>query len=320
MTLNELLTGGPKPVWIRYLLILGTVTLLTRLVLDSRFATTSFFYCLVPYLIGVILYVCIPQPKGWSRTKRIGRHLLATVIVMLASSALLFEGFICVLMAAPIYIFFALLAIGLTPHKADPDRFKKSDVFRMSFIPLAVIVISVEGLTDTTSFPREEVITRTQILNLTPEQIQANLAQPVHLDAKRSAFLSIFPLPERVDAPNFAQGETHTAYFTYRRWGFTNVHRGETQLYMKTVTPLLIETEVTKDTSYFSHYLTVHGTKIQMHPQADGSTQVSLTIRYRRELDPAWYFGPMQRRAMRESADYLLTNIIGKVEEDALYS
>lgn len=317
MTFKQLLTEGPKPVWIRYLLILGAVTLLTRLVLDSRFATTSFFYCLVPYVIGVILYVFIPQPKGWSRTKRIGRHLLATIVVMLASSALLFEGFICVLMAAPIYIFFALLAIVLTPHKQDPDRFKKSDVFRASFVPLAVIVISVEGLTDTTSFPREEVITRTQILNITPEQIHANLARPVHLDAKRSAFLSVFPLPDRVDAPNFAQGETHTAYFTYRRWGFTNVHKGETRLHMKTVQPLLIETEVTKDTSYFSHYLNVHGTKIKMVPQDDGTTQVSLTISYRRTLDPAWYFGPMQRRAIGESADYLLANIIGKAPDDA---
>ena len=317
MIFKQLLTSGPKPIWIRYLLILGAATLLTRLALDSRFATTSFFYCLVPYVIGVILYVFIPQPKGWTRTKRIGRHLLATIVVMLASSALLFEGFICVLMAAPIYIFFALLAIALTPHKQDPDRFKKSDVFRASFVPLAVIIISVEGLTDTTSFPREEVITRTQILNITPEEIHVNLSRPVHLDADRSAFLSVFPLPDRVDAPNFAQGETHTAFFTYRRWGFTNVHKGETRLHMKTVQPLLIETEVTKDTSYFSHYLTVHGTKINMVPLANGTTEVSLTIRYRRELDPAWYFGPMQRKAIGESAEYLLTHIIGKGPEDA---
>ena len=316
MTIKDLLTGGPKPIWIRYLLILGAVTLLTRLVLDSRFATTSLFYCLVPYLIGVILYIFIPQPQGWSRTKRVGRHLLATVIVMLASSAILFEGFLCILFAAPIYIAFALLAIAVTPHKADPDRFKKSDVFRVSFAPLAVAVISLEGLTDTTSFPREEVITRTHLLNLTPDQIHANLARPVHLEEGRSKFLALFPLPDRIDAPSFAQGQTHTAHFTYRRWGFTNVHRGETQLLIKTVKPLLVETEVTKNTSYFSHYLTIHGTRIEMQPRADGTTEVSLTIRYRRDLDPAWYFGPMQRRAVRESADYLLNNIIGRIHTE----
>jgi len=317
MTFQEFLTGGPKPIWIRYMMILGVITLLTRLVLDSRFATGAFFYCFLPFLFGVILYVFIPQPKGWSVGKRIARHLLATVIVMLASSALLFEGFICVLMAAPIYIFFAVLAIAATPDRPDPDRFKRSDVFRMSVVPLAVIVLSVEGMSDTTSFPREEVIMRSQVLNLTPEQIHANLAKPVHLDQGRSKFLSLFPLPERIDTPSFAEGATHTAYFTYRRWGFTNVHRGETSLHMKTVQPLFVETEVTKDTSYFSHYLKVHGTKIEMQPLADGSTRVDLTISYRRTLDPAWYFGPMQRRAIGESAEYLLKNIIGKGAEDA---
>ena len=294
------------------MLILGAVTLLTRLVLDSRFATTSLFYCLVPYIIGVILYLFVPQPKGWSKVKRIGRHLLATIIVMLASSAIIFEGFLCVLFAAPIYIFFALLAFAVMPNRDDPERFKQADVFKASFVPLAVMVISIEGLTDTTSFPREEVITRTHVLNLTPEQIHANLAKPVHLEEGRSKFLSIFPLPDRIDAPAFAQGQTHTAYFTYRRWGFTNVHRGETQLHIKTVEPLLVETEITKNTSYFSHYLTIHGTRIEMAPQTDGRTAVSLTIRYRRDLDPAWYFGPMQRRAIGESADYLLANVIGK--------
>jgi len=219
--------------------------------LDSRFSSTAAFYCLIPFTIGVILYVFIPRPTGWSVGKRIARHLLATIIVMLASSVLLFEGFICVLMAAPIYIFFAVLAIAATPNRLDPDRFKKSDVFRMSVVPLAVIIISFEGLTDTTSFPREEVITRSHIVNLTPEQIHANLAKPVHLNQGRSKFLSLFPLPERIDTPSFEQGATHKAYFTYRRWGFTNVHRGETHLHMKTVKPLLVETEITKDTSYF---------------------------------------------------------------------
>ena len=137
------------------------------------------------------------------------------------------------IVATPIYLFFALLAIALTPHKTDPNRFKKSDVFRSSFVPLAVVIVSVEGMTDTTSFPREEQITRTHVLKLTPEEIHANLTRPIHLDAKRNAFLSLFPLPERIETPTFTQGTTHKAFFTYRRWGFTNIHRGETQIRFK---------------------------------------------------------------------------------------
>ena len=51
---EKILYDGPKPVWIRYMMVLGVITLITRLVLDSRFATTSFFYCFVPFLIGII--------------------------------------------------------------------------------------------------------------------------------------------------------------------------------------------------------------------------------------------------------------------------
>jgi len=315
--LNKLLKSGPRPVWIRFLLIIGVATLLTRLVLDSRFATTSFFYCLVPFLIGVILYVFVPQPKGYSKTQRFGRHILATIIVMLASSAILFEGFLCVIMAAPIYLIFAALAFAIMPNHPGYEKKDVSDVFRISVIPVIVAILSLEGITDKTSFPREEVITRSAVVNLTPDQIHANLDEPVHLDAKRSAFLSLFPLPDKVDAGRFAQGETHIAFFTYRRWGWWNVHKGETHLHMKTVEPLRIETEVTRDDSYFSHYLTIHGTRIDLAPQADGQTEITLTIRYRRDLDPAWYFGPMQRSAMRESADYLIAHIIGKVPSDA---
>ena len=32
--LKTLLTGGPKPIWIRYMFILGVATMITRLVLD----------------------------------------------------------------------------------------------------------------------------------------------------------------------------------------------------------------------------------------------------------------------------------------------
>ena len=61
MTLKQRFLGG-KPIWIRYMLIIGVATMITRLVLDSKFATTSFFYCLVPYLIGAVSYTHLTLP------------------------------------------------------------------------------------------------------------------------------------------------------------------------------------------------------------------------------------------------------------------
>ncbi|MFD0856012.1 hypothetical protein ACFQ07_27480, partial [Actinomadura adrarensis] len=34
-------------------------------------------------------------------------------------------------------------------------------------------------------------------------------------------------------------------------------------------------------------------------------SRLTVTLRYRRTFDPSWYFGPVQRHAMREAAAYL---------------
>jgi hypothetical protein len=36
---------------------------------------------------------------------------------------------------------------------------------------------------------------------------------------------------------------------------------------------------------------------------------VRWTIRYRRDLDPAWYFGPWERYAVRLAGNYLIDNV-----------
>ena len=312
MNIPSLLTEGPKPVWIRYLLIIGFFFLVTRLILDSNFAHSSLLYCLVPYCVAVVIYIFMPQPQGRFRWQRFGRHMFSAIIVMLATSALLFEGFLCVLMFMPIYIFFAIIGFAFAP-KEWPTR-NTSDVFRVSVVPLLIAVISLEGVNASLSMEREHSITRTQLVYLTPAQIHENLKQPIHLDAERSAFLSLFPLPTHVEAGSLNTGDIHKAHFTYKRWGLdgVNVKTGETWLKMATVEPLHIRTKVVKDTSYFAHYLTIHGTDIRLKPIDETTTEISLTINYRRELDPAWYFGPMQKAAIKESGDYLIEHVIAR--------
>lgn len=311
MNIRSILTKGPKPVWIRYFLIIGLFFLITRTVLDSRFQHSALLYVLIPYLASVVLYIFIPQPQGMRRWQRFTRHILSAFIVMLGTSALLFEGFLCVIMFMPIYLAMATIAYAFAPSiKTDVNSV--GDVFKVSFVPLLVIVMSLEGINQTFSFKRFETVTRSQIVSLDIEQIKANLAQPIHLDEGRSAFLSLFPLPEKIEAGSLRTGDVHKARFVYKRWGFTNIHRGETWVKIAEVAPNRVRTEIIKDTSYFSKYMTISGTVIDMRPLPNGQTEVSLTIKYKRLLDPSWYFGPLQRRAMNESADYLIQNVIAK--------
>lgn len=309
--IRHMLTGGPRPIWIRYLLIIGFFTLLIRTLMDSQFRQSALLYILVPYLVSVVIYLFVPQPLGMSRLQRFFRHMLAAFIVMLATSALLFEGFICVIMFLPIYLLIAAITFALMkPYKENPD--KVSDTFSVSYVPMIMVILSVEGITPSLSFERQESITRTQIVQGDIDTLKANMAMPIHMEEGRSPFLSLFPLPTEVKAGSLNTGDIHKAHFVYNRWGIANTHEGDVWIEIADVGNDYVRTKIVKDTSYFSNYLTVSDTLVKFEPISETHTQVSLTVNYQRDLDPAWYFGPMQRAAISESADYLIEQVIAR--------
>ena len=313
MTWKQWLVGGPQPPWLRWVFALGALSLLTRLVLNSSFGTTAVFYVLVPYIFGLVIYIWVPPSRAMTKAGRAGRHIRSATIFMLATSAILFEGFLCVLFAFPIYLIFAGVVLALLPPptgrpNADQRR-SIGDTFRVSWVPVLVVVMSLEGTHPSLSFERDHSVTRTRIVEASVAEIQAKLAEPIVFTETRSRFLSLFPLPHRVEAGTLGEGDVHTSHFRYRRWPVGNTHDGAISVELSEVGPERIRTSVLSDDTYFSHYLTVKGTQIDFAPRADGTTEVSLTIHYRRDLDPAWYFGPLQRRAISESADYLIEQL-----------
>jgi hypothetical protein len=45
---------------------------------------------------------------------------------------------------------------------------------------------------------------------------------------------------------------------------------------------------------------------VRWHALDANHTEVTWTMSFRRQLDPAWYFAPMQRAAVREAASYMI--------------
>ena len=53
--------------------------------------------------------------------------------------------------------------------------------------------------------------------------------------------------------------------------------------------------------------------KAQIIPKQVGNnknTEVTLTIKYERLLDPVWYFGPLQEYGVKKTADYLIDKMM----------
>ena len=286
--------------------ITGFSFLVIRGTLNSRFATSTLLYLLIPFFISVLIYFFTGRMKSGSVGAMYINHLRDTTIVFLLTSAFLMEGFLCVLMFMPIYYFMVTIAFLFAFLLRDRSKHKAMS------LPVIVLLLSVEGLTPQTTFPRHNLATYVVETPLDIDTLKQNMAAKISMPKKRGWFLRLFPLPDKIRAGTLGEGDVHNLHFTYKKWGFGNFARGEMDILISQVSDNHIQTRITKNTAYLSHYMNIEGTEVHFRALENGKTQVSLTVKYERLLDPFWYFGPMQKLAAKQSAKYLVDTIITK--------
>ena len=296
-----------RPRWVYIVFIIGVASLAIRQLYDRNFIDNAFLYVAIPFIISFLLFHF--ARKG---NRGFGGHVLDATIIMLASSAFLFEGFICVLFFYPIYILFVSISYASSSASEKRKENGEGSHLKSSFVPLIVAVMALEGTAPSTSFERKNTVTRSFIIDADVKTIQNNMAEPFELPKERPWFISVFPIPVATRAGSLEQGDIHEMDFVYKRWFFTNIKSGQIALRIDTVNDQRIETTLIKNTSYLSTYLNIKGSEIDFIPLKDGRTRVDLTMRYERLLDPAWYFGPLQKYASIQMCDYFVENVYAK--------
>ena len=286
--------------------ITGFSFLAIRAILNSRFATTNLLYLLIPFLISLLIYFFTRRINSSSVGAMYINHLRVSTIVFLFTSAFLMEGFLCVLMFMPIYYFIVTIAFIFAWLLQDRSKHKAMS------LPVIVLFLSVEGLTPQTTFPRQNLATYVVETPQDIDTLKQNMAAEISMPKKRGWFLRLFPLPDKIKAGTLGEGDVHNLHITYKKWGFGNFSRGEMDILISQVSDNHIQTRITKNTAYLSHYMNIEGTEVHFTSLENGNTQVSLTVKYERLLDPFWYFGPMQKLAAKQSAKYLVDTIITK--------
>ena len=171
---------------------------------------------------------------------------------------------------------------------------------------------ALEGIHPDLSFNRYNEVNSSKTVSLSIDQIKQNLVQPVDLDQRRHWFLALFPMPYQFDAKSLTEGEIHTIHYRYHRWFVTNTHEGFTKLKVAAVGDQHIKMQIVEDTSYTSNYINAIGTEINLKPLSNHKTEVTLTVKYERLLDPAWYFDPLQRFATELLGEYLIDVMIDR--------
>jgi hypothetical protein len=271
----------------------AAVSVLYRIIVLGQKEQTALMFIGLPTAMAILLTFL---PRAKSATGMIMKGISLFLLIM---GILFIEGFICILMAAPFFYSIGFI-VGIFADKARARReFDKR--FKVLVLP-ALILMSLEGLTGALSFPRDEAVTVSRDVALAPAAAREQLARgPWFVWTQLPLYLKIgFPYPQEIQGTGLEVNDTWKIRFA---GGEGKPGDLLARVVESDADHLLVER--VSDGSHISHWLDWREAEWKIEPHENGS-KVTLTMRYRRLLDPAWYFKPLERYGVRKAGEYFL--------------
>jgi hypothetical protein len=263
-----------------------------RIMVMKRLEQTSLLFIGLPTVLAVVTAL---TPKARSVT---GSILKATTIGLLVSGILLGEGFICILMASPLFYLVAVI-VGLVLDAAKP---KNRPTALSCLVFLVLVPMSLEGTRPALSFPREESVRAERMVSASSAAVEQALSVSPRVDLPLPLYLRLgFPRPVEAQGAGLRPGDLRRIHFAGGEGA-----PGDLLLEVAEAAPGRVRFRAVSDRSKIAHWLAWESCEVEWSAVDAAHTRVVWTLRFRRALDPAWYFRPWERYAARLAAEYLI--------------
>ncbi len=275
------------------------VSLAGHMIYARHLETTSLMFIGIPTILAILLVLTV-RPKS-----AMGTAMTGITFVLLLSAIVFGEGVICILMAAPIfYIVGAIIASVI-----DGSRTTQPPTRMLLLAPL--LLMSFEGTSDRISLPREQSVTAKRVVAADPAEITDALAAPLRFRTDLPFYLRMgFPRPVSASGAGLEVGSRRVI-------GFAGGEGKPGALVMEIVevAPQKVTFRAVSDESKIAHWLRWEDAVVRWRQIDERHTEISWTLRYRRNLDPSWYFEPWERYGTGLAADYLIDNVAISAEK-----
>jgi hypothetical protein len=271
-----------------------------RFLRDEGLQQTSALFVGIPALLAIAVVF------GVSPRSATGVAVKAVTVGLLVSLLFLGEGMLCVVMSAPLFYLVAV-AIGKVADRRRDTEIAGSRLYSGLFL-LALVPMSLEGVTHSTSFNRDEVVSRTALVQASAEEVGRALLATPRFDRALPLYLRVgFPRPTAARSDAAGTGRWIVTF----RGGEMRIdgmepRAGDLVLDLEEARPGFLRWRALSDGSHMTHFLDWQESSVAWEAADERSTRVTWTLRYRRGLDPAWYFGPWERYAVGLAAGYLI--------------
>lgn len=260
---------------------------------------TALLFVGIPTLLAALLAL---TPKAKSVT---GIMVKGITMALLLSGPILAEGFICVLMAAPLF-YLVVIVMGLI---YEQQKKKKGTLNAVSFflITTPFMLLSLEGTTETLTFPRERSVSIERIVEAKAGDIALSLMQTPDFTKPLPGLLDIgFPRPLGAEGKLANVGDQLIVHFSPGE----GRPAGDLTIVVAEKSENRIRFDCVSDTSHIRHWLTWRSSNVEWTSLGDGRTQITWELTYDRDLDPFWYFGPIEDFFVARAADYLIDAVV----------
>ncbi len=304
----------PKQGWTLAAIIvaMALASLAYRYLAQAHLEQTTLLFICVPAFIAFWVSLAAPAKSPTGMTMR------AITLFLLIAGMFLGEGVICIVIASP--IFFLVGALVAMPfeyihrrgraeerrreieREQEREQDRKINRDRSKLLPLLWLTPWIGILLFGFGGEREQQASVTRHINATPADIAHSLEKGPDFQRPPPAVLSIgFPRPQLETNDGSAAGNTVAFHFAggegkpgTSQWEVTRSENG------------FQEWTCREDRSHLAHWMTWRSATVQW-AAAGAGTDVTWSVAWRRDLDPGWYFAPIEWAGAHLALDHVMT-------------
>lgn len=286
------LGGRPEHFWLASFVVALTVgSLLYRSLVREDLTHSAAMFLGVPAALAILLAF---TPKAKSLTGGIVKGITLFLLVM---APLLGEGYLCILIASPIFYLVGII-VGLL---ADSQRKRRKTT--LSCVAIVFLPMCLEGIVPQLTLSRDQSVESTAVVNAPAAAVEAALAQSPSLQTPLPAWLKIgFPRPLAAYGSGLAVGAMRTIHFA----GAEGDPPGDLVSRVAESRPNYVRVETISDSTKLTQWVRWQSSEVEWRSIDARHTAVTWRVHFARELDPAWYFIPWERFTVRQAARYMI--------------
>ncbi|MFY0600875.1 MAG: hypothetical protein JXR03_14470 [Cyclobacteriaceae bacterium] len=270
--------------------ILAITSLVYRLLVINHFEQTTLLFIGLPALLTVLVVKFVDTPKSVY-----GVTFKVITLFLLMSGILLGEGIVCIIFAAPLFYGVAALIIFVSNKFKDNNKLN-AILFAPLFVFGSVLLETKQTNTVVVSY---EVAKDVSLNNLN--------TSPDFMRNMPSFFKIGFPKPILIDGTGLSKGD-------YRKIEFESSTKGIGVLHLAVAEKGKdkVVFNVVSDDTHINHWLSWKKVIITLNQDESGANTVVWTTMYECNLNPSWYFEPLERIAIYQSTNHLIRSYFGE--------